>query len=90
MFTLDSLLCFSLDFLAWRRTSHIIAMIAHRKAKPPAAPPAMAPTGTGLESDVGDGEAAAADVALKLEVELAEVVTVEVEDIKVDWPCTGG
>lgn len=57
-------------------------MIAHRKTKPPAAPPAMAPTGVGVESEVCEGEAAA-DVALEAKVE-AEVELAAVGDAEVD------
>lgn len=86
LFALDAL-----DFFVCRRTIHIIAMIAIRKAAPPAAPPAIAPTGVAFASGVGVA-ATAADVPLEVAEEVAEeVADVEnVEDVEEDMPSTGG
>lgn len=69
----------------------MIAMMAIRNAAPPAAPPAIAPTGVDFDSGVAV-ETAAADVPLAIAEEVGEeVLDVDnVEDVEEEVPANEG
>lgn len=85
------------DRFEWYLTRQTVKTIAHRRAKPPTAPPAMAPTGVDWWSPLEAAvvlAAAALPVAVGDGAELEEVVSVDdavLEDEKVLLePARGG